>query len=80
MRTKLVGVALFLFAALTVFNLLGLRNGMYLLCDAAAFPTAGQLFAFGIYLATYAGATIVAPALLLAAGLLTAAAWFGQAW
>jgi hypothetical protein len=75
-----VGLALFLFAVLSVLNLFGLRNGMYLLCDAAAFPRAEQLFAFGIYVATYVGASIVAPALLIAAALLTAAAWLGQAW
>ena len=72
MRTKLVGVASFLFAVFAVFNLFGLRNGMYLLCDAAARPRAGQLFAFGAYLAAYLGVSIVAPPLLIAAALLTA--------
>lgn len=72
---KLLVVSVFLFSVLGVLNLLGLKNTVVLLCDAAAFPSAGQLFLFGLYLAAYLGAQVIAPACLIAAALLSASFW-----
>jgi hypothetical protein len=67
----LLGTGLLLLAYM-VCHLLGLRETTGLLCriDLQVAPRAGEVIGLLFYLATYVGAVLVAPILLLAAGLI----------
>jgi formate/nitrite transporter FocA (FNT family) len=70
-RALLFGAGLLL-VAYAVCHLLGLREATGLVCriDLQVAPRAGEIIGLVAYLASYAGAILVAPILLLAAGMI----------
>jgi len=70
-RGMIIGAVLLLLAYVAC-HLLGLHETTGLLCriDLQVEPTATEVIGLGLYLASYVGAILLAPILILAAGLI----------
>jgi hypothetical protein len=69
---SLLGVSAFLVAAFCVFDALGWRTTVGLLCDIMRLSTPWESFTFGLYVVSYLGVWLLTPPLLVAAVLLAA--------
>jgi hypothetical protein len=67
---NLLGVAAFLIAVFGALEAMGGRSTVVLLCDLMKLASPWESFAFGLYVTSYIGAYVFAPALVLAAALL----------
>ncbi len=67
---NLLGVTAFLIAVFGALEAMGGRSTVVLLCDIMKRASPWESFAFGLYVTSYVGAYVLAPALLLAATVL----------